>query len=88
MEKFEIVNGNVKCHCKCGRCFIMKYSKDLISNDNLRYFITLETAVKQLVKDGKIRDDNGNTESDCAIIYRYMMKLEMEEKVRVWKELK
>ena len=86
MEKFDIVNGSVRCHSNCEECFIMKYSKDLISNDNLH--ITIQgTAVKQLVKESKISVDNENTESDCAIIYRYMLKLEMEKKIEKWKSL-
>jgi hypothetical protein len=89
MEKFKIIDGNVICHYNCKECFIMKYANGIIGDDDkiIYYYSVLDIAVKQLIKEGKISVDMENAETDCAIVYRYMLKLEMEKKIKLWKKL-
>jgi hypothetical protein len=68
----------------------MKYANGIIGDDDkiIYYYSVLEIAVKQLIKEGKISVDMENVETDCAIVYRYMLKLEeMKKKIKLWKKL-
>jgi len=88
MEKFEIVNGNVKCHSDCRKCSIYKYATELLINKIIKRH-SMGAAVRQLVNEGKISVDDyiKKTQSDCAIVYEHMYKEEMEKKIEKWKSL-